>query len=126
VGGLGAAATSRPSTSATTTSWCSSCAAHDPTKEHGFVNVVVNVNDLSSSIWVWYRSAGQWQAQKIIEIPPEPAEVSQLPPALVPFGAEPPLVTDIDLSVDDRFLYVCAGGPASCASTTCPTRSGRC
>jgi selenium-binding protein 1 len=33
-----------------------------------------------------------------------------LPPVLQPFGAVPPLVTDIDLSVDDRFLYVSCWG----------------
>ena len=33
-----------------------------------------------------------------------------LPPALQPFGAVPPLITDIDLSVDDRWLYVSCWG----------------
>jgi selenium-binding protein 1 len=33
-----------------------------------------------------------------------------LPPALQPFGAVPPLITDIDLSVDDRMLYVSCWG----------------
>jgi selenium-binding protein 1 len=46
----------------------------------------------------------------VIDIPAEPADASQLPPALAPFGAVPPLVTDIDLSVDDRFLYVSCWG----------------
>jgi selenium-binding protein 1 len=49
-------------------------------------------------------------ARKVIEIPAEPAEEDQLPDALKPFGAVPPLVTDIDLSVDDRFLYVSCWG----------------
>jgi hypothetical protein len=40
----------------------------------------------------------------------EPAETHQLPPLLQGFGAVPPLVTDIDLSVDDRFLYVSCWG----------------
>ena len=34
----------------------------------------------------------------MITIPAEPAETEQLPPALQPFGAVPPLVTDIALS----------------------------
>jgi methanethiol oxidase len=34
----------------------------------------------------------------------------QLPPLLQGFGAVPPLVTDIDLSMDDRFLYVACWG----------------
>jgi methanethiol oxidase len=33
-----------------------------------------------------------------------------LPPLLQGFGAVPPLVTDIDLSMDDRFLYVACWG----------------
>ena len=84
--------------------------AHDPTKSYGFVNAVVNVEDLSASIWLWHRDGDGWGATKVIEIPAEPADPSQLPPALAPFGAVPPLVTDIDLSVDDRFLYVSAWG----------------
>jgi hypothetical protein len=42
----------------------------------------------------------------VITIPAEPADAAQIPPALQPFGAVPPLVSDIDLSVDDRWLYV--------------------
>ncbi|MGH3318435.1 MAG: selenium-binding protein SBP56-related protein, partial [Nocardioidaceae bacterium] len=63
-----------------------------------------------SGIFLWHRQNGGWEAQKIIEIPAEPAEVEQLPPALQPFKAVPPLVSDIDLSVDDRFLYVSCWG----------------
>ena len=47
---------------------------------------------------------------KVITIPAEPADADELPPALQPFGAVPPLVTDIDLSVDDRWLYVSCWG----------------
>src|SRR4029078_9705558 len=47
---------------------------------------------------------------KVISIPAEPADADLLPPALKPFGAVPPLITDIDLSVDDRFLYVSCWG----------------
>ena len=46
----------------------------------------------------------------MIEIPAEPAEEDQLPPALKPFKAVPPLVSDIELSVDDQFLYVSCWG----------------
>ncbi|MCM8750133.1 selenium-binding family protein [Thermomicrobiaceae bacterium CFH 74404] len=84
--------------------------AHDPTKSYGFVNTVVSLNDLSSSIWVWYRKNGSWDVRKVIDIPAEPAEEDQLPDILKPFKAVPPLVTDIDLSVDDRFLYVSCWG----------------
>ncbi|MCW2533036.1 MAG: selenium-binding protein, partial [Blastococcus sp.] len=41
---------------------------------------------------------------------PEPAEPADLPPALHPFGSVPPLVTDIDQSVDDQKLYVSCWG----------------
>jgi methanethiol oxidase len=84
--------------------------AHDPIKAYGFVNCVISLKDLSSSIWTWYRDGGQWAVKKVIEIPAEPAEEDQLPPALKPFKAVPPLVTDIDLSMDDRFLYVSCWG----------------
>ncbi|HTC24826.1 MAG TPA: selenium-binding family protein [Gemmatimonadales bacterium] len=84
--------------------------AHDPTKSYGFVGVVVSVKDLSSSIWLWHKKGGKWALEKVIEIPAEPADPSLLPPALQPFKAVPPLVSDIDLSVDDRFLYVSCWG----------------
>ncbi len=84
--------------------------AHNPTKRYGFVNVVLSLTDLSSSIWTWYYRDGDWQARKVIDIPAEPADASVLPPALKPFGAVPPLVTDIALSLDDRFLYVACWG----------------
>ena len=84
--------------------------AHDPSKTYGFVGVVISVKDLSASVWLWHRPNGKWGVQKVIEIPAEPADPDLLPPALKPFKAVPPLVTDIDLSVDDRFLYVSCFG----------------
>jgi selenium-binding protein 1 len=84
--------------------------AHDPTKAYGFVNCVISLKDLSSSIWTWYRDGSKWAAKKIISIPAEPAQPDLLPPVLKGFKAVPPLVTDIDLSMDDRFLYVACWG----------------
>jgi len=84
--------------------------AHDPAKTWGFVGVVISVEDLSGSVWLWHRDGERWAAQKVITIPAEPADPDQLPPALKPFGAVPPLVSDIDLSVDDRWLYVSCWG----------------
>jgi methanethiol oxidase len=84
--------------------------AHDPTKTYGFVGVVVSVEDLSASVWVWYREDDEWKVRKVITIPAEPAAGTDLPPVIAPFGAVPPLVTDIDLSVDDKFLYVSCWG----------------
>ena len=84
--------------------------AHDPTKAYGFVNAVISLKDLSASIWTWYRDGDKWAVKKIIEIPAEPADPDLLPPVLKGFKAVPPLVTDIDLSMDDRFLYVACWG----------------
>lgn len=85
--------------------------AHDPAKTYGFVCVVVSTADLSASIWAWYKKvSGDWDAKKVITIPAVPAEEKDLPPALKPFKAVPPLVTDIDLSLDDKFLYVSCWG----------------
>ncbi len=91
--------------------------AHDPTKDYGFVGVVVSLKDLSSSIWVWYRDkkggsngSAPWAVKKIIEIPAEPADAEKLPPLLQGFKAVAPLVTDINLSLDDKYLYVSCWG----------------
>jgi len=84
--------------------------SHDPEATWGFVGVVVSTEDLSASVFRWHRDGDQWRADKVISIPAEPADADLLPPALKPFGAVPPLITDIDLSVDDRFLYVSCWG----------------
>jgi selenium-binding protein 1 len=67
-------------------------------------------SDLSASIWLWHEQDGQWAADKVISIPAEPAPAEQLPPALQPFGAVPPLISDLALSVDDKHLYVSCWG----------------
>jgi len=84
--------------------------AHDPSRPYGFVGVVVSTADLSAAVWLWRRDDDGVRAQKVIEIPPEPADPADLPPALQPFSAVPPLITDIDLSVDDSTLYVSCWG----------------
>jgi selenium-binding protein 1 len=90
--------------------------AHNPTRAYGFASVVLSLTDLSSSIWLWYRESGKpngsgsWAIKKVIEIPAQPADPRHLPPLLQGFKAVAPLVTDIDLSVDDRFLYVSCWG----------------
>ncbi|MCS7021363.1 MAG: selenium-binding family protein [Gemmataceae bacterium] len=70
--------------------------AHDPDKDYGFVGAA-----LSSSIWLFRRegSAGQWQARKVIQL--EPVKKDDFPG-----GQVPPLISDILISMDDRFLYV--------------------
>ena len=85
--------------------------AHDPRNAYGFDGVVVSTADLSASVWMWERQDdGKFTVNKVITIPAEPAEADQLPPALQPFGAVPPLITDIALSVDDRELFVSCWG----------------
>jgi selenium-binding protein 1 len=84
--------------------------AHDPRKTYGFVGVVTNLKDLSASVWLWHKDGEKYAITRVITIPAEPADAELLPPALKPFGAVPPLVSDIDLSVDDRFLYVSCWG----------------
>jgi methanethiol oxidase len=61
-------------------------------------------------VWLWHQDERGWTAEKVITIPAEPGEPSELPPALQPFSAVSPLVSDIDLSVDDRWLYVSRWG----------------
>ena len=89
--------------------------AHNPTETYGFVGVVTSLKDLSVlDLAVAPRrrraSSGDWRIRKVIEIPAEPAAADDLPPLLKGFGAVPPLVTDINLSLDDRFLYVSCFG----------------
>jgi selenium-binding protein 1 len=88
--------------------------AHNPLRAYGFAGVVISLKDLSSSIWMWHREQvnghGEWKVKKVIEIPAVPAEAAHLPPLLQAFKAVPPLVTDINLSLDDRTLYVSCWG----------------
>ena len=84
--------------------------AHDPRKAYGFVGVVTSLEDLSGSVWTWYKDGDSWAVRKVIEVPAEPADADLLPPLLKGFGAVPPAITDINLSLDDRFLYVSCWG----------------
>jgi selenium-binding protein 1 len=90
--------------------------AHNPSRAYGFVGVVLSLEDLSASVFLWYLDRsngnvkGEWKARKVITIPAVAAEEADLPPLLKGFKAAPPLVTDINLSVDDRFLYVSCFG----------------
>ena len=84
--------------------------AHNPTESYGFVGVVTSPEG-SLGIDLGVVSRGRsWHIRKVIDIPAEPADPAQLPPLLKGFGAVPPLVTDINLSLDDRFLYVSCWG----------------
>jgi methanethiol oxidase len=68
---------------------------HDPEAEQGFAGAT-----LSSSIFRWYRSNGSYQAEEVISVENEELQGWPLP------GGVPGLITDIVLSMDDRYLYL--------------------
>ena len=92
------------------------CPPHNPARAYGFAGVVLSLVDLSASVFLWYLcreadgSRGTWSARKVITIPARPSDPSRLPPLLRERGVVPPLVTDISLSADDRWLYVSCWG----------------
>src|SRR5439155_905044 len=57
-----------------------------------------------------FDGLGRWEIDRGPQIPAEPADPAVLPPMLKDFKAVPPLVTDINLSLDDRWLYVACWG----------------
>jgi methanethiol oxidase len=66
---------------------------HDPDAAEGFAAAT-----LSSAVWRFYRSDGSWAADPVIAT--EPVELDGWP---IPV---PSFMTDMLLSMDDRFLYV--------------------
>lgn len=84
--------------------------AHDPSKEYGFAGVVINTATLEGSVWTWWREGGRFHAKKTISIPAEPCPNDRLPEILKGFGAVPPLLADLALSMDDRLLFVSCWG----------------
>ena len=52
--------------------------AHNPQQAYGFVGVVLSLEDLSASIFLWYREGhngrAEWKTKKVITIPAEPAD----------------------------------------------------
>ena len=86
--------------------------AHDPTKTYGFVGVVVSPQgSLRVDLALVPRATAALgdRARSSRSRPSRPTR-TLLPPLLQGFGAVPPLVTDINLSLDDRFLYVSCWG----------------
>ena len=65
---------------------------HEPTSVHGFVGAA-----LSSSIWHWFKAGDEWKAEKVIQV--DPVEQKGWPFPV------PGLITDLVLSLDDRWLY---------------------
>jgi methanethiol oxidase len=66
---------------------------HNPDSAHAFVGAA-----LSSTMWHCHKANGTWQADKIIAVPS--VELAGWP---IPV---PGLITDLVLSMDDRFLYL--------------------
>ena len=67
---------------------------HDPDSEQGFVGAA-----LASNILRFHRTNGAFTAEPVIEVDNEELEGWPLP------GGVPGLITDVVLSMDDRFLY---------------------
>lgn len=65
---------------------------HDPDSTHGFVGAA-----LSSNIWHWHKNNDDWQVEKVIDVPSVELAGWEIP--------VPSLITDILISMDDRFLY---------------------
>ncbi len=65
---------------------------HNPDSTHGFVGAA-----LSSNIWHWHKPNGQWEVEKVIDIPSVEVEGWPIP--------VPSLITDILLSMSDRYVY---------------------
>ena len=68
---------------------------HDPDADQGFVGAT-----LSSNILRFYRSNGGFRTEPVIEVENEELDGWPLP------GGVPGLITDLVLSMDDRFLYL--------------------
>jgi selenium-binding protein 1 len=66
---------------------------HDPDSTHGFVGAA-----LSSNMWHWQRSNGQWHLEKVIDVPSVELEGWPIP--------VPSLITDFVIAMDDRYLYL--------------------
>jgi selenium-binding protein 1 len=66
---------------------------HDPSSTHGFVGAA-----LSSAVWHWQKRNGDWEVEKVVSVDPIEVEGWDFP--------VPGLITDVLLSMDDRFLYL--------------------
>ncbi len=65
---------------------------HNPDSTHGFVGAA-----LSSTMWHWFKGPQKWEVEKVISV--DPIEVDGWPFPV------PGLITDLLLSMNDRFLY---------------------
>ncbi len=46
--------------------------AHDPSKAWGFAGVVISVEDLSASVWLWHQDGDRWAVDKSSRSRPSP------------------------------------------------------
>ena len=107
-----------------------SCARRtNPTRALRLRGRGVSLKDLSASIWLWYAKAAETTRLADPEGDRDSCRAGRpgrLAALLKGFGAVPPLITDINLSLDDRFLYVsCFGSgefPAIRRHRSVPTR----
>jgi selenium-binding protein 1 len=65
---------------------------HDPDSTHGFVAAT-----LSSNVFHWHKNGSGWEVEKVIDIPTIDVEGFPVP--------MPSLITDILVSMDDKYLY---------------------
>ncbi len=65
---------------------------HNPDSTHGFVGAA-----LSSVMWHWHKQDGDWRVEKVIEVPAINVDGWPFP--------VPGLITDLVISMDDRWLY---------------------
>jgi selenium-binding protein 1 len=65
---------------------------HNPDSTHGYVGAA-----LASTVWHWHKAGEKWQVDKVIEVPS--IDVAGWPIKV------PGLITDILVSMDDRYLY---------------------
>jgi selenium-binding protein 1 len=65
---------------------------HNPDSTHGFVGAA-----LSSVVWHWHKDGDDWKAESVIDVPSQEVKDWSFP--------VPGLITDVALSLDDRWLY---------------------
>ncbi len=65
---------------------------HNPESTHGFVGAA-----LSSAIFHWHKAGDKWQADNVVQVEAVPQDGWPFP--------VPGLITDLVLSLDDRYLY---------------------
>ena len=84
--------------------------SHDPEATWGFVGIVISTEDHLRIGLALVPRRRRLEGREGRHHPRRTRGPGPGPPALKPFAAVPPLITDIDLSVDDRFLYVSCWG----------------